>query len=58
LLNSPTAERNKRARGTPKKTYAESDGEDAEEEDEYVPISKKVKMEPVDEVLETYDKEV
>jgi hypothetical protein len=58
FTESPTAERNKRVRSTPKRTYVESEAEGADDEgeDEYVPFNKRFKTEPVnDEVLQSYE---
>jgi hypothetical protein len=45
---SPSMNR-KRARSTPKKSYAESDQEDGEDEEEvYIPFGRRIKAEPVE----------
>jgi hypothetical protein len=57
---SPSMNR-KRARSTPKKSYAESDQEDGEEDEEvYIPFGKRIKAEPVEreEVFGEVEKEV
>jgi hypothetical protein len=53
LLESPSANRasSKRSRSAPKASYVEIDDSDDEFEEEYVPLSKRVKTEPVEEDL-------
>jgi hypothetical protein len=65
LADESPSVRKKRQRAMPKKTvdYKESDGEDEsgeeeEEEEEYVPLSKRVKTEPVEEEPMIFAEEV
>jgi hypothetical protein len=52
-LLSPSAARGKRTLGgRPKRSYVESDMEDDDEEQSYVPMTKRVKTEPVEDTFE------